>query len=287
MVTTSGGKRNCACGVEIIMSEEAEKKLAAIRPGRKETAAHLKNVEEIQIDTAKRRQDWLKRLASEYIKLETKMPVTNFLPDECCPKWVENIEREVGATMFPVAKLKEELKLTPRRLAAIIGHQCAIAVWLMEWVENLLEKPQPVGNAKLTPEQIKQGEEFLIMLVDGWYPALRRLAKRALCSCIDQPYDVMKDFLLAYADAFAQKPTGRGLGSFGSSAIEIYHFMLFHWRIVERLNSVHHLHEVLVKVFGPYRTGDLKRTEKICQRIGLHYRKPGRPPKIETIQTPT
>ena len=36
----------------------------------------------------------------------------------------------------------------------------------------------------------------------------------------------------------------------------------------------------LVKVFGPYRTGDLKRTEKICQRIGLRYRKAGRPKKI-------
>jgi hypothetical protein len=35
----------------------------------------------------------------------------------------------------------------------------------------------------------------------------------------------------------------------------------------------------LVKVFGTYRAGDLKRTEKICQRIELHYRKPGRPKK--------
>jgi hypothetical protein len=117
------------------------------------------------------------------------------------------------------------------------------------------------------------------------YPALRRLAKRALCPCVDQPYDDMKEFLLAYASAFAQKPTGPGLNGIGSSAFAIYNFMLFYWRIIDRLNSVHHLHEVLVKVFGPYRTGDQKRTEKICQRIGLHYRKPGRPKKIETIQT--
>jgi len=135
-------------------------------------------------------------------------------------------------------------------------------------------------------EQLEKGADILIKLTDDWYPALRRLAKRALCSCMDQPYDDMKEFLLAYSAAFAQKPTGPGLSSFGSSAIEIYNFMLFYWRIIDRLKSVHHLHEVLVKVFGPYRTGDLKRTEKICQRIGLHYRKPGRPKKIETIQTP-
>jgi hypothetical protein len=147
----------------------------------------------------------------------------------------------------------------------------------MEWLAGELQEPKAVGEIKLTPEQLKQGEEFLRKLADEWYPALRRLAKRALCSCVDQPYDDMKDFLLAYSSAFAQKPEGRGLGSLGNSAIEIYNFMLVYWRVVERLESVRHLHEVLVKVFGPYRTGDLKRTEKICQRIDLHYRKPGRP----------
>ncbi len=98
---------------------------------------------------------------------------------------------------------------------------------------------------------------------------------------LDQPYDDMKEFLLGYAGAFAQKPRGSGVGSFGNTAFEIYNFMLVYWRIIDRLDSVHHLHEVLVKVFGPYRTGDLTRTEKICQRIELRYRKPGRPKKIK------
>ena len=56
--------------------------------------------------------------------------------------------------------------------------------------------------------------------------------------------------------------------------------MLVHWRIIARLNSVPHLHQVLVKVFDR-RAGDLKRTEKMCQRIELSYRKPGRPKKSE------
>jgi hypothetical protein len=232
---------------------------------------------ENQFDPVKHRQDWLKRLAEEYIKLESTMPMMNFLPDEGCPKWVGNIEREVGASMFPVAKLKDECKLTPKTLGAIIGHQCAIGVWLMEWLTNELEKPQQIDESKLTPENVKAGSEFLAKLTDEFYPALRRLAKRALASCVDQAYDDMKEFLLAYAAAFAQKPIGR-TGNFGNSAFEIYNFMLLYWQIIERLKSVHHLHEVLVKAFG-YRAGDLKRTEKICQRISLTYRKPGRPPK--------
>jgi hypothetical protein len=233
------------------------------------------------IDPLKRQQTWLRRLADEFIKLESAMPMANLLPDEGCPKWVENIERQVGVTMYPAAKLKEELKLTPRRLGAIIGHQCAIAVWMMEWLAGELENPQTVDAAKVTPEQLQKGEDFLIKMTEQWYPALRRLAKRALCSCVDQPYDDMKEFLLGYAGAFAQKPSGLGASSFGNTAFEIYNFMLVYWRIIDRLNSVHHLHEVLVKVFGPYRTGDLKRTEKICQRIDLHYRKSGRPKKTK------
>lgn len=229
-------------------------------------------------DIAQRRQAWLRRLADEYIKLEAAFPMENFLPEDV-PQWVTNLEREVGATMYPVAKLKEELKLTPKRLAAIIGHQCAIAVWMMEWLMEQFEGPQTVEDMKFTPEQIKQGEEFITRLAEEWYPALRRLAKRALASCVDQLYDDMKDFLLAYASAFAQKPNGYGAGGFGNTAFGIYNFMLINWRLVARLNSVHHLHEVLVKVFGPYQAGDLKRTEKICQRIGLHYRKAGRPKK--------
>jgi len=94
------------------------------------------------------------------------------------------------------------------------------------------------------------------------YPALRRFAKRALCSCVDQPYEDTKVFLLSYASAFAQKPCGQRASNMGNSAFEIHCFMLIHWQFVERLNSVHDLHQVLVKVFGPYRTGDLKRTEK-------------------------
>jgi hypothetical protein len=234
---------------------------------------------DIPFDPIKYRQDWLKKLADEFIKLEASMPIKNLFPDEGCPQWVEKLELEVGSQMYPVAKLKEEFKITPKRLGAIIGHQCAIGVWLMEWIQEQIENPKKVDVSNFTPEQIEKGADIINKLVVEWYGDLRRLAKRALASCVDQQYENMREFLLAFATAFARKPCGGGVGGMGSSALEIYNFMLFHWRIVERLNSVHHLHEVLVKVFGPYRTGELKRTEKICQRIGLTYRKPGRPLK--------
>ena len=50
-------------------------------------------------------------------------------------------------------------------------------------------------------------------------------------------------------------------------------------RLRENIGSVHELHRRLVKMFGSNAIGDLKRVEKMCQRIGLHFRKPGRPKK--------
>ena len=108
---------------------------------------------------------------------------------------------------------------------------------------------------------------------------MRRFAKRALCSCVDQTYEDMTDFLLGYADAFSRKPKTMKVGNICNPTFEIYVFMLLHWPLIERMNSVRKLHEVLVKVIGAPRVGEQKRIEKICQRIGLSFRKPGRPKK--------
>jgi hypothetical protein len=152
--------------------------------------------------------------------------------------------------------------------------------------QNLNKPAAKIESTKFTPEQIEHGLKVLDGLVRVWYPALRRLAKRALCSCVDQPYEDMTEFLLAYSEAFSRKPKKPGMADIGNPTTEIYFFILTFWRAVSALRSVHQLHQNLVKVFGPHRVGDLKRIEKICQRIDLRFRKPGRPKRAETIQTP-
>ena len=255
-----------------------------IKESQNQTPATGGQCENNATDGLPNRERWLRGLAEEFVKLELSLPGINFLPDKGCPAWVEKLECEVGSAMFSTAKLKEGYELTPRRFGAILGHQCAVAVWMMEWLDQELENPQVIDETKFTPEQFEQGAIFLRKLTEEWYPALRELARKALASSVDQTHGDMSEFLLAYSTAFARKPSDYRWDSFGNSAFAIYNFMLMYWRLVNRLESVRHLHEVLVKVFGPYRTGDLKRTEKICQRIGLSYRKPGRPSKI--IQTP-
>lgn len=50
------------------------------------------------------------------------------------------------------------------------------------------------------------------------------------------------------------------------------------WRAIAQLNSVAQLHSVLSQAVAPFGiVVERKRIEKLCQRIGLRFRKPGRP----------
>jgi hypothetical protein len=235
------------------------------------------------------RAKWLKRLVAELDKIEVLMPI-KLLPDGVeYPQWVLNVEREFSLVMLPAAKLKDpDFKVTPKRMGAVLGHICEMAVWMMEWLKNKAEtanekEGNPLTEKPLTGEEWEKGQEFAASL-DDWNCAIRRLAKRALCSCVDQTYDDMTDFLSGYSDAFSRKPRTFQVGNIGNPTFEIYVFMLMFWRAIGNMDSVRQLHEVLVKVFGAPRIGDQKRIEKICQRIGLSFRKPGRPKKL--IKTP-
>lgn len=222
------------------------------------------------------REAWLKRLSAEMEKLGPLMPFRNPLPESEGPAWVSRSEELLSVSMFPAAKLRDDKKITPKRMGALIGHQCSNAVWMMESFPS--EEPKSPDQAvNVKPEEQKRWEAILTTLHEQWYPAMRRFAKRALCSCVDQSYEDMVDFLQGYADGFARKPKTSDIRQLGSSVFEILLFLIWNAKAVDRLNSIAHLHQVLVKSLGPYRVGDLKRTEKICQRIGLQYRKPGRP----------
>ncbi|HET7623842.1 MAG TPA: hypothetical protein VFM25_01165 [Verrucomicrobiae bacterium] len=240
-------------------------------------------------DPIAHREKWLRRLVDELDKIEPLMPI-KFLPDGIeYPQWVLKVEREFSLVMFPVAKLKDtDFKMTPKRMGALLGHMCESAVWMKDWIQSQFESPDSPGEelaAENTANRdaVKKGAEVLNGL-GIWYCAMRRLAKRALCSSVDQTYEDMTDFLLGYADAFSRKPKTFQVGNIGNPTFEIYLFMLMYWPVVNDMDSVRQLHETLVKVFGANRVGDQKRIEKICQRIGLSFRKPGRPKKI--IQTP-
>jgi len=236
------------------------------------------------------RRRWLNRFAAEFRRLEGLAPVRNMLPGENGPTWLGNVQSEYVRATHPAADLVGAKELTPARLGGLLGHQCANAVWMMEVFAKMIHQAEQTEESNLpalaAADLDKANETW--RKFNEWYTALRHLAGRVLKSVVYQSYEDMSAFLLAYSNAFNRKPkVTAGLGDFGNTTFAIYHFMLINWRVVDRLDSVSSLHELLRKHIGEYRTGDLKRVEKICQRIGLHYRKPGRPKRPRNIQTPS
>jgi len=240
------------------------------------------------------RKKWLDRLVGELDRIAPIAPF-NFLPDGVeYPRWVRNVEKEFSVALLPAAKVRDaNFEITPKRMGAMIGHICEMAVWMMEWLkyisESSVEKKAPLINKTdekpLTEEEKKQLKELEESIKAGfeklsaWYEALRRLAKRTLCLSVDQRYQDMTDFLVGFADGFSRKPKSFKLGEIGNTTFEIYHYMILNWAQIQRMESVRQFHECLVKTFGAHRIGEQKRIEKICQRVGLSFRKPGRPKK--------
>jgi hypothetical protein len=234
--------------------------------------------ENVQIESQKRRVEWLNRLLEEFQKIEQFMPI-RFLPEGDHPAWVLRLEQELAKVMFPVARVRQGLEMTPAKVGAMLGHQCANAVQMIEFLND----PAIITKEKLRKIPLIKKIETTQMAnhtlnIEKWYSAMRRLAKRALCSVVDQSYEDMCDFLKAFTEAFSKKPKDHTSVTLGSTNYDIYLFLMIYWQIVDQLGSVRKLHELLIKVFGPSRTGDQKRIEKMCQRLGKSFRKPGRPP---------
>jgi hypothetical protein len=65
----------------------------------------------------------------------------------------------------------------------------------------------------------------------------------------------------------------------GDRAFPIYAALLFYEDEVEKCKSVAELHRWLTNLLGEIQVSDIKRIEKLCDRIGLRFRGRGRPKK--------
>jgi len=62
-----------------------------------------------------------------------------------------------------------------------------------------------------------------------------------------------------------------------TTAAPIYIFLVIYWQEIEMLGNLATLHQWLIERLSTNMVGDLKRIEKLCQRIGLKFKGPGRP----------
>jgi len=214
------------------------------------------------------------------------------LPD--IPSWVREANIKLDRTLFaPVTTTFDELKLTPYRAGYAMG--------LLRWsMKSLQPDIPPALNTILKRARIstrtrrKIGKRFEVFLLKGGFitrAELRRsqfIPARALryeANATKLPLHELAEF----HDGMAAGLRGVGPKSPGDKsdpATEIHQILVTWWRLVVRLKSVTELHAWLVRLLGEPKVGDKKRVEKICERIGLTLREPGRPKEIPTLALP-
>ena len=159
------------------------------------------------------RAKWLNRLGGEILKLDELFPqelCVGRLPDEGCPEWEEKVAGEIARILMPGAELKGATRFTAKQMGAILGHQCANGVWMVEVFEAQAAAALNTRQKSVSGADTERGKVFSEKF-SAWYSGLRRLAKRSLCSCVDQTYEDMTIFLGGFAEGFSHKPKTSGL----------------------------------------------------------------------------
>lgn len=106
--------------------------------------------------------------------------------------------------------------------------------------------------------------------------------QETLASVCERPYHECSAFFEAFGKGIMMKPddllTERTMGV----GDKICWAMIVQWQEISRLKSVGELHRIFEKALKP--RGVIikyKRMEKLCQRIGLKFKDPGRPQGVK------
>jgi len=192
------------------------------------------------------------------------------------PLWVKAISREIIGTFWPVAKLKGESPWTPGEVGAALGHKLAF----FRGIEDAppLKLPEDWDSPNLDKEFERRWEEWARGLISAWIETEIAIGN-ALVLAAKQPHHEAARFFAAFAKAYQKKPVDLALSNFHRDSTKVYMLMFIHWRWVEKMGSVAELHRGLGRLLGTHLVGDVKRIEKLCQRIGLRFRSRGRPSK--------
>jgi hypothetical protein len=232
---------------------------------------------------------WVKEIFDKLVVVDKKRPELPFLRGSQ-PPWVERIMMDMMNPFFSKAKIERGMILTPQALGEIIGKQGVL--WLS--VEQLLHEIRKDREKyfelrtnlerQTTPEQFKQLGEYWRVVVEEWRPGFRAFVKEATGRLLEEEMEDWVAFCEGLSKSEAKIPVDPESKDFPRTTTRIYFIMMVNWRVIGGLRSVRELHEWLRRVCGSQVIGELKRVEKMCQRIGLSFGKPGRPRKSE-IQT--
>ena len=246
-------------------------------------------------DASQRNYSWCQRIYDELKPPSTQVAGTGF-DFENEPEWVQNIVRELVQQAAPTIELKKPKYVTPTEVGLYLGQQRANLYAIGELME------------KAGPENLKQSEKVLKILeakrnspgvesflkaiepldslmagLTDYFPVFEKTLYDAFKAALDQP---RREDAAEFFQGFAKGISRPGLSSKGlagaTTATLIYEKLHVHRREVEQLQNYPALREFLVRNgVAENVVGSVRRIQKLCERVGLHLGKRGRPPKTQ------
>lgn len=252
-------------------------------------------------------KNWCERIFDELELLAPKDEVSSYYDVEKQPQWVIRVLLELSQQVSPAVRLRSLKIITPRGLGLHLGQQCANLYALGERMKVLVKND-------INPEQVEKKAENLakvleankdkptvrsvsmlmsqlgegICLMENSIPKFESILHRAFKEALDQDnYGEAVQFYSGFATGLSKKGFNKSGPAREKTTALIYQKMFTHWFEIEKLGSVPELRMFLIRhgvTVGMI--GQPKRLEKICERIGLTLRKPGRPAKSENYDAP-
>lgn len=207
------------------------------------------------------------------------------------PAWVHVAVARIDKSLFaPPNAILGDAVANPYRVGYALG--------LMKWGKASLDikTPPEVRNAIKGVRLARRARKEMIRMCQDFLINVQIIAKRngrleiagareiKMANSLARKYSGRdeSDFHRGLSDGL--RGLGRGApGDRSTDATDVYLLLVIWWRFVARLSSVTQLHNLAVRCLGPARAGEKKRIEKLCQRIGLTFRKRGRPKKIRHL----
>lgn len=226
----------------------------------------------------KAKLNWKQRIVRDLERVEKLLPEPAFMQGDW-PEWTRLMAMELTKAAFPGVSLGNWENLSAIEVGRLVGGKQACLAELEKY--ELSEKEEAAVEEVLRKKWGDKAEERfmeeLTFYEEKFTPAYRGAIRKAINLACAQPEHEQAAFFKGYADTVGQSPNLRM-----NTLMKTYFLMVLRWRDFEWLAqsgrySARQLHDLLCKLFGAHLVGDLKTTEKMCERKGLHFRKRGRP----------
>jgi len=214
---------------------------------------------------------WLEQIIHWMDASQSRLPEPVFLKGEF-PDWVQRVARELISTVFPFAKLRVGQPWTAGQVGALLGHQLAY----FHGLQHCQNIPSNRAFKKIDKRFVKR----VSIQFENFAKSSSLALKRSLAIASEQSHAEATRFFTAFAKALNKVPVDSQASNFHRTSTKVYWVLLMAWRSVEKMRSVRELQQGLCRCLEPHVVGDLKRIEKMCQRLGLHFGLPGRPKKV-------